>query len=256
MEELKSNAEIRSEAAAWVEKSGAILDADVSRRQAVLSRFLEPWTLAVTVGELMAVGCRFRSIAPNPSPRLRCLQVVHFQNLVDWPPPGFLALSVRPNNIFDPPPRSAMMDILTRHLDRSASVGDVLKIDGGWAVAVSEAGEIPRSMAGFSVAVMEPVEIEKLSPGTSTGKKKITVASPRIDAVSAKVLKPSREQVKKHLETGGVLLNYRPASKPGTELGPGDVVAVRGGGTFRFEKIVGESKKGRVYAEVEVLSGP
>jgi RNA-binding protein YlmH len=82
------------------------------------------------------------------------------------------------------------------------------------------------------------------------------VASPRIDAVSAGILKPSREQIKKHLDSGGVLLNYLPVSKSGKELFPGDIVAVRGAGRFRLVEVVGETKKGRTRIRAEILNGP
>jgi len=148
-----------------------------------------------------------------------------------------------------------MLEMLAKYFDPVVSYGDVLKIEGGWAVAAVGVEEIPATVPGFTLRALYDEEISELPPVTQSGRKKISVASPRIDAIASKTLKPSREQVKKLLASGGVLLNWQPAAKPGYELLPGDIVAVRGGGTFRFIEISGASKKGRIFAEVEVLSG-
>ncbi len=255
MEDLKSNAEIRNESGKLAAAINSILESDQSRRKIILSPFFEPWTRSVTIGELVSREIRWREVAPNPVSRLRCLQTAHLNNLLEWPQPEFLIIRVRPENLFDPPKRVEMLDVISPYLGEKASVGDVIKIDGAWAVAVSGAGEIPEIIPGFAIRTMNPEEIADLPAVTQTGRKKVSVASPRIDAVAAQVLKPSREQIKKHLESGGVLLNYKIAGKAGTELVPGDIVSVRGGGRFRFEGIIGESKKGRVYVEIEILNG-
>jgi len=256
MEDLKSNAEIRTEAADWVGGMKATVEADASRKAVVWGPFLEPWTHAVTIGELIAARLRWRSVAPNLSARLKCVQVAHFSNLLDWPAPDSHVLRVRPENLFDPPSRAEMLDALRGHLGDRASTGDILKIEGGWAVCVGMADDVPEVIRGFTIRRLSREEIAELPPATQSGPKTISVSSPRIDAVSAGALKPSREQVKKHMESGGVLLNYQVASKPGLELAPGDIVAVRGGGAYRFEGIADVTKKGRVRVRVEILSGP
>jgi RNA-binding protein YlmH len=256
METLKSNSEIKSEVRDMVTEWGVALEADKSHKQVVLSPFLEPWTLAVTIGELKSRRYRVQEAAPNPSPRMRCLQVAHYQNLLDWTPVNFDVLRLRPENLFDPPSRAEMVEKLSHYLPDSASIGDVLKIEGGWAICVREAFDVPESIPQFTIRHLPAEEIYDLPPATKTGEKKVSVSSPRIDAVASKALNPSREQIKKHLESGGVLLNYEPARKPGLELAPDDVVAVRGGGRFRFIDVIDVTRKGRVQALVEILNGP
>jgi hypothetical protein len=256
MDDLRSNAEIRADAARWIVEISAKLESDTSRKLAFTSPFLDPWTIAVTIGEAVRKDLRFRTIVPNPSPRMTCLQAVHHNNLLDWPSPGISVIRVRPDNLFDPPQRFEMIDSLTEHLASDISYGDAFKIEGGWAVAMQGLDKIPDVIPGYTLWALTSEEIIDLPPATTTGRKKVSVASPRIDAVASKTLKPSREQIKKHLSSGGVLLNYEPARKPGYELVPGDIVAVRGGGRFRFLDIMGASKSGRIYVEVEVLNGP
>ncbi len=255
MEEFKSNAEIRNDASDWVTRVRRRLDRDSTGRDVVLGLFLEPWTLAVTIGEVRVSGFRYRQVAPNPSPRLSLLQVTHYQNLLDWPGSGFSVIGVRPDNLFDPPPRAEMLEELIQHLGPDVSIGDVVKIEGGWAVAVTGTDEVPGSIAGNTLRFLTSEEIRELPPATQTGERTVTVASPRLDAVAAVVLKPSREKIKKHIESGGILLNYEPAKKSSTELWPNDVVAVRGAGRFRVVETIGHTKKGRVKVRVDLLNG-
>ncbi|MCK4721074.1 hypothetical protein KAU08_10460 [bacterium] len=256
MEILKTNAEIRNDASSWVKSISIILDRDKSLKTAILGPFIEPWTLAVTIGELIDSKLRWREIAPDNKPRMKRLQVTHTNNLLDWARPDFKIIRVRPDNLFDPPSRAEMLELLNQFLDKRASIGDIFKIEGGWAVSIASPGVITDTMPGFTIRDLTNEEIDELPDATQSGKRTVSVSSPRIDAVAAKVLKPSREKVKKHLESRGVLLNYKPARKPGIELVPGDIVAVRGGGRFRFNEILGSSKKGRIQVEVEILNGP
>ena len=256
METLKSNAEIKAEVRDMVTEMGMVLEADESHRQVIVTPFMEPWTLSLAIGELKSRRYRWREVAPNSSPRMRCLQVAHFQNLLDWPVAQFDVLRLRPENLFDPPSRAEMLEKLMLHLPESATIGDVLKIEGGLAVVVSELVDIPETIPQFTVRRLTPEEIDEIPPATKIGEKKVSVSSPRIDAVASKALNPSREQIKKHLESGGVLLNYEPARKPGIELAPDDIVAVRGGGRFRFLEIGDVSRKGRFQVIVEILNGP
>ena len=158
MEELKTNAEILSDARSWVTEINARLDADDGMKLSITSAYLEPWTRNVTIGELNRRELRWRDIAPNPSARLRCLQVVHSDNMLDWQKPGIFMVRIRPDNLFDPPKRGEMLDDLTSHLGSAYSVGDTIKIDGGWAVAISGESDLPETIPGFSIRNLEDYE--------------------------------------------------------------------------------------------------
>ena len=256
MEELKSNAELREEVSKWVSWVRSRLEGDITRKMVVTGPFREPWTHALAVSEAIAEDIRWREVAPNPSPRMRFLQVAHRHNLLEWPQPDVAVLAVVPDNPFSPPSRAEMLEALATRLAQRVSIGDVVKMGNGHAVSVNGTCEAPEGLRGFPVRLLTADEIAELPPATVTGERTVTVASPRIDAVAAGVLKPSREQIKKYLDSGGVLLNYKPARKPGIELAPGDVVAVRDGGRFRVDEILGETRKGRVKIRIDVLNGP
>ena len=163
---------------------------------------------------------------------------------------------MRPENLFDPPSRAEMLETLERHIGADGSVGDVAKVESGWIVVLNNADEIQGQIRGYTVKYLRDDERDNIPPATMTGERTVSVASPRIDAVAAAVLKPSREKIKKHLESGGVLLNYIRESKAGRELSVGDIVAVRGAGRFRVVEIEGYSKKGKVRMRVDVINGP
>lgn len=256
MEILKTNAEIRNDASSWVKSISMVLKRDKSLTTTILGPFIEPWTLAVTIGELMDNNLRWREIAPDNTPRMKCLQVTQTNNLLDWTRPDFKVIRVRSDNLFDPPSRAEMLESLHQFLDNRASIGDIFKTEGGWVVTIALPCVIPNTIPGFKIRILADEEIDELPDATQSGKRTLSVSSPRIDAVAARVLKPSREKVKKHLDSLGVLLNYIPARKPGIELVPGDIVTVRGAGRFRFNEILGTSKKGRIQVEVEILNGP
>lgn len=256
MESLKTNAEILNDARTWVAGVNNVLSKDRSLRSAILSPFLEPWTLAVTISVLNENNLRFRSVTPNVSPRLQCLQVVHENNLLDWPVPDQSVVLVKPDNIFSPLSRSDMLEVLIQYFAGETSFGDVYKIDRGWAVCIASSGGLPDKIPGFSIQLLPAEQTRDFPSATQSGMKNASVNSPRIDAVTAKALKPSREHVKKHIASGGVLLNYKQVRKPGIELVPGDIIAVRGGGRFRLDSIEGPTKKGRMMVNVEILNGP
>ena len=256
MESLKTNAEILNNARTWVAEVKKNLSEDSSHKTAILSPFLEPWTLAVTISILIENNLRWRSIAPNDSPRMQCLQVAHENNLLDWPVPDQSIILVKPDNIFSPPSRSDMLETLLEYFSGEISFGDVYKIDKGWAVCIANSGEFPEKIPGLSIELLPAEQTRDFPPATQSGMKNASVSSPRIDAVTAKALKPSREQVKKHIASGGVLLNYKQIKKPGLELVPGDIVTVRGGGRFRLDSIGATTKKGRIIINVEILNGP
>jgi len=256
MEELRTNNEIRADAESYVKSVRDKIDADSDNKLVLTSPYLEPWTYSVTIGELMLRELRWRIVAPNKNARLRVLQVAHQNNLLDWPDPGLSMIRMRPSNLFDPPSRADMIETLKNSIPGFVSIGDVIKIDGGWAVAVKDLVEVPESIKGYTLRGLYDEEIEDLPACTAYGIKNVSVSSPRIDAIAAKALKPSREQVKKHLDSGGVLLNYQPARKPGIELVEGDIVSVRSGGRFKFIEMTGVSKKGRNFIEIELLNGP
>lgn len=80
----------------------------------------------------------------------------------------------------------------------------------------------------------------------------IQVASPRIDAVIAKVYQQSRGDCLELFRTGKVFVNGRLCENNARQLKPGETINARGYGKFIFQKILGETKKGKWNVEVAV----
>lgn len=78
----------------------------------------------------------------------------------------------------------------------------------------------------------------------------ITVSSLRFDAVAAAVTKCSRSEMIRLFQSEKVTLNGRVCTENSKSLKDGDIFSVRGYGKFKFTGSFGETKKGRVKAEV------
>lgn len=83
---------------------------------------------------------------------------------------------------------------------------------------------------------------------------KVTVASMRLDNIVAELAKCSRGKASEILETERVLVNYETISKPSKEIKENDIITIRGKGRFTIKKVAGNSKKGRIFLEVEKLA--
>ncbi len=82
--------------------------------------------------------------------------------------------------------------------------------------------------------------------------KNINVASERLDAVTAAVLKLSRGGAQALFKAGKVYVNGRLTENAAYRPEPGDVVTVRGYGRFVFGGVSGQSRKGRLFVTVRV----
>jgi len=73
-----------------------------------------------------------------------------------------------------------------------------------------------------------------------------TVASLRLDAIVALISGLSREKAQRAILSGMVMHNYLEKKDTSAPVAEGDIITVRGKGKFRMEKILGNTKKGRV----------
>ena len=81
----------------------------------------------------------------------------------------------------------------------------------------------------------------------------VSVASERIDGVIAKTLNLSRNAVNELFRTQKIFLNGRLCENNSRMLKKDEVITVRGFGRITFREITGTSRKGKLYARVEVL---
>ncbi|GGI97330.1 RNA-binding protein S4 [Alicyclobacillus cellulosilyticus] len=81
----------------------------------------------------------------------------------------------------------------------------------------------------------------------------ITVSSLRVDAVLAQACRLSRARAQEAVAGGKVSLNFAPCSHPDEEVGPGDLLSLRGFGRVWVRDVKGVSRRDRMVIEVGVL---
>lgn len=78
-----------------------------------------------------------------------------------------------------------------------------------------------------------------------------TFATLRLDAVAASAFSMSRSKAAELIASGRVSLNHVECTKPDRQVGEGDIITCRGNGKCTVKQITGQSKKGRIMAELE-----
>ena len=136
-------------------------------------------------------------------------------------------------------------------------IGDIVVDDSGADILIMPEMEkfllnnIP-SLTRFSKSKIEKIDIEELRQiNIKKEVIKITVSSMRIDNIVAELAKCSRGKANEILEQERVLVNYETIKKSSKEIKEKDNITIRGKGRFIISSIVGNSRKGRLFIEVE-----
>jgi len=79
---------------------------------------------------------------------------------------------------------------------------------------------------------------------------RITLASPRLDAFVSSGYNLSRSESQKLINAGLVKLNHVPEMRTDAGVGEGDLISVRGHGRMKVEQLLGQTKRGRLAAQV------
>ncbi len=108
------------------------------------------------------------------------------------------------------------------------------------------------SLTRFSKSKIEQISLENLRKiEIKTQSIKITVASMRLDNIVSELTRCSRGKANELLAQERVLLNHEIVEKSSKEVKENDIVTIRGKGRFIIKNIVGNSRKGRLFIEVE-----
>ena len=78
-----------------------------------------------------------------------------------------------------------------------------------------------------------------------------SVASLRLDAVTAVALKSSRSQCLEYIRAGNVYINGRNSTENAKEIKDGDILTVRGFGKYLIETSENTTRKGRYHIIVK-----
>lgn len=84
----------------------------------------------------------------------------------------------------------------------------------------------------------------------------VNVPSLRLDAVLAQTLRLARAKAQTLIRGGAVNRNWAEETRSDVELAEGDVISVRGHGRVKVHAVQGESRKGRLFIEVETFLKP
>ena len=71
----------------------------------------------------------------------------------------------------------------------------------------------------------------------------IIVSSLRIDTIISRLIGCNREKIKELLKDKKIILNYEPLNKPERLLQENDIFSIKKYGKYRFDKIIGKTKK-------------
>lgn len=135
-------------------------------------------------------------------------------------------------------------------------IGDLLVQDNQCqAVVLAETADILRSQlekVGRYPVRSAPLALADLTPPERTVKLiRDTFATLRLDAVTASAFSLPRSRAAGLITTGRVSLNHVECTKPDRLVAEGDVISCRGSGKCVVKRINGQSKKGRIMAELE-----
>lgn len=136
------------------------------------------------------------------------------------------------------------------------TLGDIVVADNcGWVFCDPAAADfIQQNMdrvARTAVRVTRPDTVPALAAALPEISQ-ISAASDRLDALAAAVWNLSRSESRALFSAGRVFVNGGSAENPARACAPGDTVSVRGFGRFDFVGISGETRRGRLRADVRI----
>ena len=119
------------------------------------------------------------------------------------------------------------------------------------------AGYLEQHLDSVGSASVRSSEYDGEMPAAEQGARAVVnVPSLRLDAVLAQTLRLSRAKAQTLIRGGAVNRNWAEETRPDVELAEGDVISVRGHGRVKVHAVQGESRKGRLFIEVETFLKP
>lgn len=119
------------------------------------------------------------------------------------------------------------------------------------------AGYLEQHLDSVGSASVRSSEYDGEMPAAEQGARAVVnVPSLRLDAVLAQTLRLSRAKAQTLIRGGAVNRNWAEETRPDVELAEEDVISVRGHGRVKIHAVQGESRKGRLFIEVETFLKP
>lgn len=136
-------------------------------------------------------------------------------------------------------------------------IGDIIVRDDGADIIVRKdiAEYIMTNLSGltrFQKAKIELKNIEDIIESTvEKVKVKINIPSMRLDCIVGELARCSRSTAIKYLNEERVFVNFKQEVRPSKSIKEGDNITIRGKGRFKVNKILGNTRSGRISLEIE-----
>ena len=157
-----------------------------------------------------------------------------------------------------PQHRDVLGAYLALGLDRE-TLGDIrLEGDSAYlAVLPSVASYLASELTSVGRASVKITWHDGMMPEAEKGQRSVVnVPSLRLDAVLAQCLHLARATAQTLIRGGAVRVNWQETDKTDLDVENGDVISVRGHGRVKVHAVQGESRKGRLFVEVETFLKP
>ncbi len=195
-------------------------------------------------------GIRFNSFGGYPKAERRRLVMYPDYYIVETIQPELAFLEIKTNSQTPLSHRDYLGSLMALGLKRE-KIGDLLISDTGCQlITVPELAEYITynlDKVGANKALVQSIEPEQLNlPDLRQKQIKSTVASLRLDAITALGFGESRTRMAKEIKSDKIKVNWKPVQDPDFQVNPGDVISFRGRGRMVFQEQTGQSKKGRL----------
>lgn len=135
-------------------------------------------------------------------------------------------------------------------------LGDILLLEhGAQVIALRETLPVLLSQwdkVGRYPVTLTPLPLGELTPAAGETKRiRVTVSSPRLDAVLAAGFSIPRSRAASLVQAGRVMVNHRPCEKTDRAVEEGDVLTCRGLGRCVLTAVGGVSRRGRLVLELD-----
>jgi RNA-binding protein YlmH len=195
-------------------------------------------------------GVRFNSFGGYAKAERRRLVVYPDYYIVETIEPALAYLEIQTKSQTPLTHRDYLGSLMGLGLKRE-KIGDLLVAENSCQlVVVPELTEYIRlnlERVGNQKAEIREIEGEQLNiPNLREKIVKSTVASLRLDAITALGFSESRTRMAKEIKAEKVKVNWKVISNPDFSVNPGDIISFRGHGRMLFQEQTGQSKKGRL----------
>ena len=216
------------------------------------SRFIEPSMIPAAQKCARDAGAQVEFSGGYPGAERVVAAFLAWDDVADYP---IECLDVRWNTKFASiGHRDLLGAVMGLSIEREIT-GDIVLCEDGLAYLF-----VMRDMADYVIANLESAgratlkitrhEGEIICPEPEGVRTRITLASPRLDAFVSAGYNLSRSESQKLVNAGLVKLNHVPELRTDAGVGEGDLISVRGHGRMKVEQLLGETRRGRLAAQV------